>query len=494
MPPKRAAQSPEARAALTKKHKERIAATARLVFACAATLIVCLGVFIITLSAMRAHHYSVTHHSSASHVDRDSLPAHHDTDYKTRRRRADVFKTAQRQHEANVDELRDLRALQKLGDQDILVNEQWLPRLRARHSKRKHKKAHADEGDDDEHRRRRRRHSLDLTQNAERISHDTYFLGKHPHPTQPHKEVEGYAFVHYHGHSPKALAAARRADEDRAKYNHFNRSDDVHGGVLKKPASKYNAVQPPTTKERALVSHLEPLKHERRKRGGDDGDGNEAWEHIECAAPIRHGARMRHTAGYFLHTDNDSGLGSKQVTLAVEAAMDTWRCVFKRLDMETIGPLLGVIERPDDADVDAEPEEPIVFDRPTGENHIGFGVLRLPDGGEDETLGVTISFGVFGADDPDDRYLSEFKTIYNDEYAWGICSDGNDDDDDCTRSEAVDLQSIAVHESGHAFGLDDLYASKCREATMYWSSPPGDTSKRTLEDDDVEGMLALYRL
>ena len=387
--------------------------------------------------------------------------------------------------------MHELQTLEKLGDNEMLVNEQWLPRLKSRQSEAGGKKKKGKRRTDS----KRRRHTLDLTRNAERISHDTYFLGIHEHPQDSKKQLEGYAFVHYHGHSAKAKQAAQRADEDRAKFNHFNRSTDLHGGLLKKPAAQKMRPTEPHRKNEESVSHFEALK---REYNSDDAEYQEnddsAWEHIQCAAPIKHGARMKHTAGYFLHTDNDSGLSAKQIALAVEAAMDTWRCVFKRLDMETIGPLMGVIEPPSDGGTYAGEPEPIVFDRPTGENHIGFGVLRLPDGGEDETLGVTISFGVFNADDPDERYLAEFKTIYNDEYVWGICSENPDDDDDCVRNEAIDLQSIAVHESGHAFGLDDLYASKCKEATMYWSSPPGDTSKRTLEDDDVDGMLALYRL
>ena len=198
-------------AALTSIHKKRIAATARLVFAFAATIVLCLGILILILSASRAQHYNLTHHSSKSHTDESHLPAHHKADYAKKRRKAAIFKNVRKQQE--LGEMHELQTLEKLGDNEMLVNEQWLPRLKSRQSeaggKKKKGKRRADS--------KRRRHTLDLTRNAERISHDTYFLGIHEHPQDSKKQLEGYAFVHYHGHSAKAKQAAQRADEDRAK-------------------------------------------------------------------------------------------------------------------------------------------------------------------------------------------------------------------------------------------------------------------------------------
>ena len=62
----------------------------------------------------------------------------------------------------------------------------------------------------------------------------------------------------------------------------------------------------------------------------------------------------------------------------------------------------------------------------------------------------------------------------------------------------IDVQNVVTHEAGHVIGL----AHNCQigqacpdpgpEATMYPTAPPGETSKRTLEQDDVQGVCAIY--
>ena len=53
----------------------------------------------------------------------------------------------------------------------------------------------------------------------------------------------------------------------------------------------------------------------------------------------------------------------------------------------------------------------------------------------------------------------------------------------------IDIQNTMTHEAGHIFGLehsDDI------KATMYASSIFGETLKRTLEEDDEEGICTIY--
>ena len=56
-------------------------------------------------------------------------------------------------------------------------------------------------------------------------------------------------------------------------------------------------------------------------------------------------------------------------------------------------------------------------------------------------------------------------------------------------SDSIDLQSTLTHEIGHALGLGH---SDIAEATMAPSIIGGDISKRTLDQDDINGICALY--
>ncbi len=59
-------------------------------------------------------------------------------------------------------------------------------------------------------------------------------------------------------------------------------------------------------------------------------------------------------------------------------------------------------------------------------------------------------------------------------------------------SGKMDVQNIATHEIGHFLGLADLYDSADSEATMYGFGMEGETKKRTLSPDDIDGIRVLY--
>lgn len=285
-------------------------------------------------------------------------------------------------------------------------------------------------------------HSLDLRRHK-RISDDTYFLGTHAHPHDASIELESYAFVHY---APSRIAtpSAHMTDIERSeKHRHFNRSSDIDTLRVRRSA----------------------------KEGGE--------LLIECGAPIAMGARWRSSRGYFVHPHNSGGLDLKTVVAEIEAAADTWRCVFRSIHLEPMGPLLGVIDGNSDN---------IDFHKPTGDNRVAFAKLRMPDGAEDQTLAVTISHGRYGGPHGK-RYIAEFSTVFNDDYTFANCADGHSR---CEANHMLDFQSIATHELGHAHGLDDLYSSKCTGATMYWNAQPGEIKKRSLTEDDRNSMIALY--
>ena len=49
-----------------------------------------------------------------------------------------------------------------------------------------------------------------------------------------------------------------------------------------------------------------------------------------------------------------------------------------------------------------------------------------------------------------------------------------------------------THEFGHALGLLDLYGGSDSEKTMYGYAYPGETKKRTLHSDDINGVQTIY--
>ncbi|HJL19145.1 MAG TPA: matrixin family metalloprotease [Sandaracinaceae bacterium LLY-WYZ-13_1] len=67
---------------------------------------------------------------------------------------------------------------------------------------------------------------------------------------------------------------------------------------------------------------------------------------------------------------------------------------------------------------------------------------------------------------------------------YGICPP-----DGCSDERIVDLENVFTHELGHYLGLAH---SAEPEATMFASAVAGETTKRTLTADDVEGMCEVY--
>jgi hypothetical protein len=71
---------------------------------------------------------------------------------------------------------------------------------------------------------------------------------------------------------------------------------------------------------------------------------------------------------------------------------------------------------------------------------------------------------------------------FNTNYTWG--TDGT--------SGKFDVQNIATHELGHSLSLADLYAGSDSDKTMYGYAAMGETKKRDLDQDDINGIAYLY--
>ncbi|WP_437961878.1 matrixin family metalloprotease [Sorangium sp. So ce119] len=88
---------------------------------------------------------------------------------------------------------------------------------------------------------------------------------------------------------------------------------------------------------------------------------------------------------------------------------------------------------------------------------------------------IAITMPVWDAD----GVIDDADMVFNDV---GFCWNGTGE------GGCIDVRSIATHEEGHFLGLGH---TNVRGATML-GFYPGGTSARTLEDDDIEGVCALY--
>ena len=105
----------------------------------------------------------------------------------------------------------------------------------------------------------------------------------------------------------------------------------------------------------------------------------------------------------------------------------------------------------------------------------GQNVVEFGNAGGGGTVAVTYVWGSRRV------AIYEWDMIFGDSWDW---SDGGS-------STTFDFLSVAMHEIGHAAGLDHP-ASTCTQETMYAYVDFGQTHQRTLNDGDVAGINALY--
>lgn len=88
----------------------------------------------------------------------------------------------------------------------------------------------------------------------------------------------------------------------------------------------------------------------------------------------------------------------------------------------------------------------------------------------------------------------EADTVFNNRYAWydfAIPPEFTADNFCPDTPVAYDIRNIATHEFGHWCGLDDLYDSADKDATMYGYGDVQEVKKRTLATGDKNGALAV---
>lgn len=188
------------------------------------------------------------------------------------------------------------------------------------------------------------------------------------------------------------------------------------------------------------------------KPGGGPSDPSSS-----CYGFLSKGARWKTTEPYVVAPDVDA--------VAVASDLDAW-------DSQVAFDVFG-----------GEDETAVVdgadTSSPDGKNEIMFGEISSPG-----AIAVSIVWGVFGGP-PQNRRLVEYDVVFdNVDYVWG---------DATVDLNVMDFENIATHEFGHAAGLADLYDSGCSEQTMYGYADYGETSKRTLETGDINGIMELYK-
>ncbi|MBI5547059.1 MAG: matrixin family metalloprotease [Deltaproteobacteria bacterium] len=159
-----------------------------------------------------------------------------------------------------------------------------------------------------------------------------------------------------------------------------------------------------------------------------------------------------------------SGLEAEDVEAAIQNALGTWA--------EVSGLKLTLV--PGDAQAKQG------YD-PAGNNHND--ILFVESGWEwdDGAVGVTVltlntrTHQILDADIVLNAAQHRFRTLPEKSVAGGIYDD---------------VQNVLTHELGHALGLAH---SEIAQATMYPASPRGETSKRALQADDIDGVRALYQ-
>ena len=163
---------------------------------------------------------------------------------------------------------------------------------------------------------------------------------------------------------------------------------------------------------------------------------------------------------FVLNTDGQHDLDEDAVEDAVIRSLDEFRVEGNNLSLEYMGPT-------NTRRVEYSDDENVIFFEDDWE--------RI---GADESL-LALSF-VFSQDDGE---IIAADVAFNIEHhEWD--TEGGD-----ARSGSNDFYNALSHEMGHVTGLAH---SEHGEATMAPSTEPGETRKRTLHQDDIDGLLDLY--
>jgi MYXO-CTERM domain-containing protein len=174
------------------------------------------------------------------------------------------------------------------------------------------------------------------------------------------------------------------------------------------------------------------------------------------------GALMRWeepTVGFKLNTAGDHGMNDDALEEAAFAAVDEYRFEGNHLTVDYMG-------RTKTRRVEYADGENVIYFEPEWDERLG----------ADPSL-LMLTF-VFSQDSGES--VAADVVVNEQHHEWDTKGGGDDSND---------FGNALTHEVGHALGLAH---SDVADATMFSSTYPGETRKRTLSDDDIAGLVSLY--
>ena len=195
--------------------------------------------------------------------------------------------------------------------------------------------------------------------------------------------------------------------------------------------------------------------------GGKKGGGS------KCYAYISSGAKWRVVEDYVVDSTNLSGMSQTDVESTIATALGLW-------NEQASGTIFGsqVAGTVDGADVTTPLDD---------RNEVYFADINDPSIDSNNTIAVTVTWGVFGGP-PRNRRLVEWDQVYNESFVFGDAS---------INTGVMDILGIAAHEVGHAAGMGHP-ESTCLDETMFAFAATGEVKKRDLNAGDIAGVKKLY--
>ena len=204
------------------------------------------------------------------------------------------------------------------------------------------------------------------------------------------------------------------------------------------------------------------------KPDGVGGGGGKKGGGSSCYAYIGSGVKWNVVEDYVVDSTNQSGMSQTEVESTIATAVGLWN---EQANGTIFGSqTTGVV---DGADTTTPLDD---------KNEVYFADINDPSIDSNNTIAVTVTWGVFGGP-PRNRRLVEWDQVYNENFVFGDAS---------TNTGVMDVLGIAAHEVGHAAGMDHP-ESTCIDETMFAFAATGEVKKRDLNEGDIAGVKNLYK-